>query len=228
MPDSTKTKSAKRPSAAALQRAEKIRDQYARNVTWPIARGWTLAGAGTRGLSALFIAGLGMQYLHLHTLLGSSPTAAAWVSAVHTKNYWSEAAWITALLAIFIPSQAWSRARAYVAKLPGVAPHPMQQKSELSRITGIPAFWPPVPQGQPSWTRRLHWRIPPAVSAAYLLLWGAAEGIERWSTAVPGKYAVLGVLCPCASAAALGGAALDCVRLRHYSSWPGAPKSANR
>jgi hypothetical protein len=165
-----------------------------------------------------------MQYLHLHTLLGSSPTAAAWTSAIHIKNYWSEAAWLTAMLAIFIPNQAWTRTRAYVAKLPGVAPHPLQQKSEISRIIGLPAYWPPVPQGQPSWTRRLHWRIPPAVSAACLLLWGAAEGIERWSTAIPGKYALLAVLCPCASAAALGSAALDLVRLRHYNSWPGAPK----
>ncbi len=90
MADSTKTKPAKKPSAAALQRAEKLREQYARNITWPIARGWTLTGAGTRILAALFTAGLGMQYLHLHTLLGSSPTAAAWTSAVHTKNYWSE------------------------------------------------------------------------------------------------------------------------------------------
>jgi cation transport ATPase len=226
VPESTRTKSAKQPSAAAIQRAEKVRDQYARNVTWPIARGWTLTGAGTRVLAAFFIAGLGMQYLNLHTLLTSSTSAAAWTSAVHTKNYWSEAAWLTALLSIVIPTQAWVRTRAYVAKLPGVAPHPQQQKSEIARLIGMPAYWPPVPQGQPSWTRRVHWRIPVAVSAAYVLLWGAAEGIERWSTAIPGKYAVLAVLCPCASAAALVSASLDLVRLRHYNGWPGAPRSA--
>jgi len=169
-----------------------------------------------------------MQYLHLHTLPNSSPTAAAWISAVHTKNYWSDAAWLTALLAMTLPTQAWARTRAYVAKLPGVAPHPLQHKSEISRIIGIPAYWPPVPQGAPSWTRRLHWRIPPAVSAAYVLLWGAAQSIERWSTAIPGKYALLAVLCPCAAAAALGTAALDLVRLHHYNSWPGAPKTSNR
>jgi len=127
-----------------------------------------------------------------------------------------------------LPTQAWTRARAYVAKLPGVAPHPLQDKSEISRIIGIPAYWPPVPQGALSWTRRLHWRTPAAVSAAFVVLWGAAEGIERWSTAIPGKYALLAILCPCASATALAGAALDLVRVRQYASWPDASKTSTR
>jgi len=228
MPNTTKPRSSKQPSAAALQRAEKIREQYARNITWPIARGWTLTGAGARILAALCVGGLGAQYYHFHTLFASSPTAAAWISAVHTKNYWQQAAWLTALLAMVIPTQAWTRTRAYVAKLPDAAPHPLQEKSEIYRIIGIPAYWPPAPREQPSWTRRLHWRTPATVSAAYVLLWGAAQGIEHWATPTPGKYALLTALCLCVCTAALTGTALDLVRLHHYASWPGAPKTATQ
>jgi hypothetical protein len=207
---------------ARIQRAEQAYARLSRQMTWQMAFRWTLAGAVSRVLAACALITLSLDYAHVHSLLASKPTLDQWDSAVRTASSLSALSWLV-VFAMWVPSQAWVRTRAYVAKLPGVAPHPSQKSNELYRRMGLPALWPPAPEGAASWTRRVHRRVPSTIDLAFVLLLFPGSFIERSLATGPGRYAVFSVSDLVIAALALLGAAFDLVRLRAYSRWPGRP-----
>jgi hypothetical protein len=213
-----------RPRQAAAQRARLVRDQrIAARITWPMVRGWMLAGVITRVLSAGILACFGLEYLHLHSLYVSAATTGdQWNAAAHTATELGLLNYIV-ILGMTVPSQAWVRTRVYLAKLPGVAPHPMQATNATYRALRMPALWPPVPEGAASWTRRVHWRVPPVIYAtlfAFVLFGGL---LDRLVPNGPGRLEFACAADLAAVLVALLAAALDVVRLRAYSRWPGRP-----
>jgi hypothetical protein len=205
---------------ARLLRLEQSRALMAARVTWPIAYRFTLAGAICRVLAAVGLIGAGVECAHLHGLFVSTTTVDQWNAAARTANALYPLDFLI-LAAMIVPGQAWARTRVYVAKLPGAAPHPLQSSKELYRAMRMPAYWPPVPEGVPSWTRRLPWRVPPAVTGAFVVLLVSGSLIERSVLTAPGRYAFASGLDFVAAALALVGAVLDVVRLRAYRNWPG-------
>jgi hypothetical protein len=206
---------------ARLKRAQQANARIASRITWPMAYRWTMSGAICRILAACVLIGSSFEYVRLHSLAVSPTTTQdQWNTALHTAQILNVFSWLV-LLAIVIPSQAWIRTRAYVAKLPGAAPHPLQSSNTIYRIQHIPAYWPPVPEGTPSWTRRVHWRVPPTINWAVGLLLIGTGLAERWLVTGPDRYTFFSVTEILAAALAFAGAFLDIVRLRAYSRWPG-------
>jgi hypothetical protein len=219
---------AARPNRTAAQQAriQRLARSSARleaNASWPTARAWTLAGVGGRTAAAGILVGLGFEDLHMHSLY-LSPTTNwdQWNAALHTADE-TGSLYIILILSAILTTQAWVRTRAYLAKCPGVAPHPLQATKEIYRLQRVPAYWPPVPEGVESWTRRIPWRVPSSITAVFLLLLLAEDALDRWILTAPGSYEVSAVIKFAAAAVALTGAALDYTRLRAYSRWPGRP-----
>lgn len=192
----------------------------AARVTWSIAYRFTLAGVACRILATAALVGVGLYFMHLHGLFVSAPTEDQWDAAVRTANDLYPVNFII-MAAMFVPSQAWVRTRVYVAKLPGAAPHPLQSSKALYQAMRVPAYWPPVREGVQSWTRRLHWRVPPAISAAFVLVLLGGSLIERSVLTALGRYSFASAIDFVAASLALLGAFLDVVRLRAYRNWPG-------
>ncbi|MBR7835342.1 hypothetical protein KDL01_18860 [Actinospica durhamensis] len=217
------------PTTANRQQArqellQKNRARMMARMTWPMVVRWILASVVLRVLAAVALVLFGLEYAHLHSVaVAPTTTAEQWNDAVQSADHVYLFNFVL-LIAMVLPSQAWMRARAYVAKLPGVAPHPLQSSKPLYRTLQIPSYWPPVPEGTPSWTRRVHWRVPLALEAGFLavFLGGTLFGHVLVSN-LPGRYQYSAVIDLVAAVLALLCSALDLIRLRAYSRWPGRP-----
>lgn len=206
---------------ARLARVAQANARLAAQANWPTARGWTMAGAISRVLAGCALIVFGLEFAHLHALF-TSPTTTAdqWHSAQSQANAFSQLGWLV-LASGLIPNQAWIRTRRYVAKLPGVAPHPMQRTNAIYQAQSVPAYWPPVPEGTASWTRRVHWRVPPAVNGAFWLVMLCNALADHLVLTGSGRYASDSALYIVAAVLAFTGAFFDLVRLRAYTRWPG-------
>lgn len=216
------------PTAANRQQArqellKKNRARMVARMTWPLAVRWIVTSAVLRVLAAVALVLFGLEYAHLHSVaVAPTTTAQQWNDAVQSADHVYLFNFIV-VIAVALTGQAWMRVRAYVAKLPGVAPHPLQSSKPMYRTLQIPAYWPPVPEGTPSWTRRVHWRVPLALEGVFLgvLLGGAL--LTHVLLTPPGRYAFGAVVDLVAAVLALACTALDLIRLRAYSRWPGRP-----
>ena len=210
--------------AARVQKQQQAQARIAARMTWPlVARLMTLSAACRVAMAGVLIA-FGLENMHLHGLLVSPTTTQdQWDAAIRTSNNLRPLD-IVFGAGLMVPSMIWNRVRFYVGKLPGVAPHPMQSSNAMMRAMRVPAYWPPVPEGKPSWTRRIHWRVPPGVTATFLLFSAVANRLDHWVVkSAAGKYQLSSVADLIAAALALIIAFFDIIRLREYSRWPGRP-----
>jgi uncharacterized integral membrane protein len=219
-----KPKQTSAQQAARLQRVKAGQAKLTARMTWPLVVRMMLAVVAARVVMAGVLIAYSLEDIHLHSLLVSRATTFdQWEGALHTARGMAGLNVLFAL-GLALPTLLWARVRAYVAKLPGVAPHPMQRSSTQYRVLNLPAYWPPVPEGTPSWTRRIHWRVPPGIAGVFLILLLATNALDRWVLTVPAdRYELSSVVDLVAAALALLCAALDLVRLREYSRWPGRP-----
>ncbi|WP_034268173.1 hypothetical protein [Actinospica robiniae] len=210
--------------AARLERQQQTQARAAAKITWPIAFRLILAQVACRLVLAGVLIFFGFENMHLHALLVSPTTTRdQWNAAIHTSNSFAALGFLS-VIALCAPGLIWNRVRLYVAKLPGVAPHPMQSTNASFRTMGIPAYWPPVPKGTPSWTRRIHWRVPPSVTATLSLLLAVTNRLDHGviKEAVS-RYQLSSVVDLIGAVLALVIAFFDVTRLREYSRWPGRP-----
>lgn len=213
--------------AARLRRIQVAQAKRAASTTWPMVFRWTFATAAFRILAACVMILFGMQNAHMHSLLLSSATTAdEWNAAVHTESLMNGLD-LLVLAALAVPGPAWLRTRAYLVKLPGVAPHPLQKTNATYRAMNMPAYWPPVPTGTESWTSRIHWRVPGGITALYaVLLLGGGIFASRILQSLPTRHEFLSVDEIAVAVLMLAAAALDFARLREYSRWPGRPQQS--
>ena len=213
--------------AARLRRMRASQAETAKRITWPRVVGLTVTTATCRLLFAASLVAAALDEAHLRSLLLSpATTQAQWNAAVHTARELGIPSDFLICCVLGLPTLTWTRVRLYVAKLPGVAPHPMQKSNLQARVLNLPAYWPPVPQGTPSWTRRIPWRGPAAISAATFVVMTI---LGNWLNHLlvhdqPTRYAWAMLAEYVAAALALTGCALDLVRLREYRRWPGRPR----
>lgn len=206
-----------------LLQQEKLRETLTKPVSWATVRTWGVVMCVLWVLGCVLCAVVGAQYSHLSQLFSTRDfTQSQWAAAVHSKGVWQFAGYVALFACAFVNARMWRALKPYLAQLPGIAPHP-GLKRELVPGLRVPALWPPVPAGQPSWTRKVPWRIPGALSAAFMLLGGAVVLVDRWTSVSDGKFSELADQAYAAAAMGVLALVFQLVRLVHVARWPRVP-----
>jgi hypothetical protein len=188
-------------------------------VSWRTVRAWGIGSSVAKALASVLAGIVGLKVGHLYNLLNSQTTTQdQWIDAVQSKSNWQYLLLIVFVGTIFVISRRSRRTQQYVAKLPN-APALMGAKASDQGLQ-VPALWPPVPVGQPSWTRRIPWRLPAAIGFTWAIASIVADFTDQGLKVSLNKFTIVETLYMCAFALGIISAGFDLLRVRYLARWP--------